>query len=303
MINWALLGSYVLSLLVMVGLPILLSFLIVRRFRVSWLVVLTGAVAYALYYLGTMGVDQLFINGTIPTPPSAWPMVLRAATFGLISGIIEEGIRWLSFKALGRTAEKFGSGPALGVGHSGAESIFYGVLAIGIPLVNNLFFNPGREIAKGTAMGTVQSMLNSISVFWSQPFYNGLAQGGVSLVTLSIQIFLSILVWKSISDRQFLWFLLAVVYQVALFLFNTYLGQLNLPASLTIATMALILLINVYLSYRFITDEMEAEEEDEEEEDEDQNEDQQELELESSEEEGELGDENNQDHGDSERPS
>ena len=273
MINWALLGSYVLSLLIMIVLPVVLVFLAVKRFKVSWWAVLAGVVAYALFYLSTMGVDTLLSNGTLPVPPSTWPTVLRIAIFGLVSGLLEEGIRWLAFKLLGSHAEKFGSAPVLGIAHAGAESIFYGVLAVGAPLFTYVFYNAGHQIAQGTPISTVQSMLNNISAFWAQPFYTGLTQGGVSLITLSVQILMAILIWKSITDRNFLWFVVAVIYEVMLFLFNSYLGQLSLPGYVTIATMFLILLINVYLSYRFLSDEMEEEEEDEEDEDDEDGED------------------------------
>jgi uncharacterized membrane protein YhfC len=277
MINWALLAGYVLSLIVMIGLPIFLAFVVVRRFHVSWWVVLTGVITFigsqVVHIPALAGVNALFSNGILPIPPANWIPLVNGLITGLLAGLCEETARWVGFKVLRDRGKPWGSALGLGVGHGGAEAIILAVLGTGISLFTVLFYNAGHQIASGTSMATVQNMLQQIAAFWGQPFYTGLLPGLERIIALSTQILLSILVWKAVVEHNFWWFLLAILYHTIVNAVGVFLVQNGMADYLVEGVLFLFFLLNFYLIYRFITDEEEAEEEAEDEEGEEDEED------------------------------
>ena len=296
MINWALFGSYLLSIILMIGLPIVLGVLVVRAFKVSWWIMLVGVGTFAIFQLAWTGLQTLFSNGTLPMPPTSWPTVVQLGLLSLLAVILENGIRWGGFVLLRKNAKPFGSSLAMGIGHGGAESIAYCILGILIPLSPVFLYNAAKELANGATTSAVQQMLAQISQFWAQPFYVGIIPGFQQIVSFSLQILLSILVWKALVNRNFLWFLLAIVYQTAFYLMSTYLGQLGLPSYVSIGILFLFLIMNVYLIYRFVSDETESDEdEDEDGEEDEDDEDVEDDEADEDNEEAVAGDEDEED--------
>lgn len=260
--------SYVISMLIMVGLPVLLAFIVTRYFKVSWWVVLGGVLTFllsqAVHYPAVIGINALFNNGTIPVPPQNWVPVVNGVIGGLLAGICEETARWVGFKVLKKKAERYGSAFALGVGHGGMESILLAVLGTGATLFTVLFYNGGAQIAKGVSTNEVQYMLYQIDQFWTAPWYNGLLPGVERLIALSLQIFLSTLVWKAVVDRSFIWFLLAVLYHAVVDALAVYLSGIGWNYWAIEGILALFMALNIYLLYRFWREEEELEEEMEE---------------------------------------
>jgi uncharacterized membrane protein YhfC len=275
-INYALLATYLVSLILMIGLPIALAVFVTRRFKVSWWVVLAGVITFvasqALKIPASYGLNALFQNGTIPTPPTAWIPFLNAIIAGLMAGFFEETARYIGFRILKKKAKPIRSAVGLGIGHGGMESVLLAVLGTGITLGTVLFYNAGAQIAKGISTDQVSYTLAQIAQFWSAPWHFGLLPGVERVIALSSQILLSILVWKAVVNRQVLWFLLAILYHTALDAIAVYLSNLNWGYWAVEGVLAIFLIANIYLIYHFWGEETESEEE-EGDEDEDDDED------------------------------
>ena len=301
--NIPLLLTYVLSLIVMIGLPVLLAFLVTRYFKVSWWVVLAGVLTFVASQVLRMplaaGLNALFANGTLSVPDNQWAPVVNGVFAGLLAGICEESARWVGFKLLKKKAAKYGSAFALGVGHGGAESILLAVLGTAATLFTVLFYNPGAQIAKGVTSNEVQYMLFQIEQFWLSPWHTGLLPGVERVIALSTQIVLATMVWKSVVDRSFLWFGLAVLYHMIIDAVAVFLQGIGWNYWAIEGILAIFLLLNIYLLYRFWEEESELEEEMEELEDGEEDEDEDDDEDESGDEDeqnevfdGELVEEN-----------
>lgn len=275
-INWALLATLVLSIIVMIGLPVLLSLLVIRHFKVSWWVIVAGVLTFVgsqvIHIPALTGVNALLSNGTLPIPSSTWQPLYFGVLTGLLAGLCEEGARWVGFKILRKKASHFGSSLALGVGHGGAESIILCVLGTAWSLVTVLTYNAGGQIASGVSTDTVQTMLAQISAFWAQPWYTGLLPGLERIIALSTQILLSIMVWKAVVNRSFVWWLLAVLYHTVVDAVSVFLTQIGWGDYQIEGILLIFLVLNVLLIHRFYLDESVAEEEEEAEEDEESNE-------------------------------
>lgn len=257
--------SYVISMLVMIGLPVLLAFVVTRYFKVSWWVVLAGVLTFllsqAVHYPAVIGINALFNKGLLPVPSEKWVPLVNGVIGGLLAGICEETARWVGFKFLKRKADRYGSAFALGVGHGGIESIILAVLGTGATLFTVLFYNAGGEVAKGVSTNEVQYMLYQIEQFWTTPWVNGLLPGVERVIAMSLQIFLSTLVWKAVVDRSFIWFALAVIYHAVVDALAVYLGGIGWGYWAIEGVLALFLVLNIYLLYRFWKEEKEIEEE------------------------------------------
>ena len=86
-INWALLAAYLVALLVEIGIPVILGVWLMRKYKSSWIVLVTGIVAFAIAQLihipALNGVKALFSNGTIPTPSAGLIPLVGHVTFGV----------------------------------------------------------------------------------------------------------------------------------------------------------------------------------------------------------------------------
>ena len=257
----------------MIGLPVLLAFLVTRYFRVSWWVVLVGVLTFiasqVLRVPLAAGLNTLFTNGTLSVPNAQWAPVINGVIAGLMAGICEESARWVGFKLLKKKAERYGSAFALGVGHGGAESILLAVLGTAATLFTVLFYNPGAEIAKGVSTNEVQYMLLQIDQFWLTPWHSGLLPGVERVIALSTPDRPGH-DGMEVHRRPLLCMVRAgvlyhmIIDAVAVFLQGIGWGYWPIEGIL-----AIFLLLNIYLLYRFWDEESEIEKEMEELEDED----------------------------------
>jgi uncharacterized membrane protein YhfC len=266
-INFGLLATYIVSLLLMIGLPIALAYFVIRYLKVSWWVVFTGVLTFigsqALRIPASYGLSALFQNGTLPTPSATWIPVFNGLVAGLLAGVFEETARLVGFMFLKKKARPFRSSIGLGVGHGGLESILLGILGTGTTLASVLFYNAGAELAKGTSSQEVQYVLAQVQQFWTSPWHFGLLPGVERVIALSIQIVLSIMVWKAVVERQWLWFILAVLYHTFINAITVYLSQIGWGYWAVEGILAIFLLINIYVIYSSWRDETAVEEDEE----------------------------------------
>ena len=264
-ISVPLLLSYIVSTLLMIGLPIVLAVVVTRRFKISWWVVLTGvltfAVAQALHYPALLGLNAGFQNGIIPTPPEAWIPLVYSVLLGFLAALFEESTRYIGFKLLRKKIKKFGSALALGVGHGGFESILTFALGTAVTLFTVLFYNAGAQIAKGVSPDQVQYTLAQISQFWATPFHFGLLPGVERVIAITTQIFLSTLVWKAVIDRSFVWFAVAFVYHMVIDTVAQFLQYSGWSYWKIEGVLAIFMILNIFLIYRFIKEESQIEKE------------------------------------------
>ncbi len=260
--NIGLFISYAVTILLMIGVPIALTVLVVRRFKVSWWVILTGVVTYlvsqVIHYPVLQLVSKLFNDGTFPVPATQWIPLFNAVILGFLAALFEETARYFGFLIVKKKTKRIESAVGLGIGHGGIESIGFAVWPFfplfGGALINFIyivFYNPGAQIAKGISMDQVQNVAAQIAQFWANPWHLGFLPGIERLIAISTQIFLSVLIWKAIKSRSFGWFALAFFYHmlvdgIAVFLTYSGWGSWGIEG-----IMSIFMLANIYLIYYF----------------------------------------------------
>ena len=264
--NIGLFISYAVTILLMIGVPIALTVIVVRRFKVSWWVILTGVVTFlvsqVIHYPVLQLVSKLFNDGTLPVPATQWIPLFNAVILGFLAALFEETARYFGFLIMKKKTKRIESAVGLGIGHGGIESIGFAVWPFfplfGGALINFfyiLFYNAGAQIAKGVSMDQVQYTASQIAQFWTNPWHLGFLPGIERLIAISTQIFLSILIWKAVRSKNFGWFALAFFYHmlvdgIGVFLTYTGWGAWGIEGVLSIFMLA-----NIYLIYYFWKDE------------------------------------------------
>jgi uncharacterized membrane protein YhfC len=268
----------------MIGLPIALTLIIVRRFKVSWWVILTGVLTYlvsqAIHYPLLKQIMSFFQTGKLPLPPNQYVPIVLALVMGFLAALCEESIKYLGFWIIRKKTPNVESSVGLGIAHGGMESIglavwpffpIYGGTLI--QFLTIVFYNPGAELAKGVSSATVQSYLTQIAQIWANPWHIGLLFGVERIITIVTQILLAVLVWKAVKSHNFLWFVLAFFYHMLIDGVSVFLNYSGWGFWAIDGVMAVFMLANLYLIYYFWKDEKEKETEgyyDEDDEDEDE---------------------------------
>jgi uncharacterized membrane protein YhfC len=229
--NWGLLIADIAAIIVEIGLPVTLAVLIIKKWKVSWLVVLTGVLAFIgsqVVHIPLLQVPALLQKlGLSITLPQEWPIVWYAVFLGFMAGICEETARWVGYKILKGKAANYKSAFAAGIGHGGVESLLVGLLVL-VNLVFFLTFNPDAMLASGTPEGAVAMTISQAAQFWASPWHLALAGAFERVIAISAHLFMSVLVWKSVRQKSWLWFLAAVVFHALLDFCAVYFNSLGL---------------------------------------------------------------------------
>lgn len=229
--NWGLLIADIAAIIVEIGLPVVLAVLIVKKFKMKWVVVFTGVLTFIgsqVVHIPLLQVPALLNKlGINVVEPQFWPIVWYAVFLGLMAGLCEETARWIGFKILKDKAASYKSAFALGIGHGGVESVIVGVLVL-VNLVFMLVFTPESMTARGIPDGTVQMTISQVAQFWATPWHLVLAGAFERVIAISAHLFMSVLVWKSVTQKSWLWFLLAVAFHAVLDFVAVYFSSMGL---------------------------------------------------------------------------
>ncbi len=266
--NIGLFISYTVTILLMIGVPIALTVFVVRRFKVSWWVILTGVLTFlvsqVVHYPVLQLVTKLFNDGTLPIPSTQWIPLFNAVILGFLAALFEETARYFGFLILKKKTKRIEAGIGLGIGHGGIESIGFAVWPFfplfGGALINFfyiLFYSPGAQIAKGVSMDQVQYTASQIAQFWTNPWHLGFLPGVERIIAISTQILLSVLVWKAIRSKNFGWFALAFLYHMLVDGIAVFLSYSGWGAWAIEGILAIFMLANIYLIYYFWKEESE----------------------------------------------
>lgn len=295
-INWALLAAYIVALLVEIGGPVLLGLWLMRKYKSSWIVLVTGIVSFSLAQLlhipALNGVKALFSNGTLPTPSQQWIPLVNGLAVGLLAAVCQESIRWIGMRLNANNVKNFRDSQVFALGQGGAELLVVGGL-LAYNLGTILFYNPGAQIAKGVSTTVVQNVMAQIASYWASPWYYGALGLFEHIVGFSAQVVFTIFIWKSVARHQPLFFLAAFFYHIISDGMTTFLSGLGWGLWQIEGISALFLLLNVLLVYMIWTDEggLEAEYVDEDDEDDEDSDEDEEDDEESAAEESDEADE------------
>ena len=197
------------TLLICFVVPILLLWGVRRRYHASFKSFLVGMIAFIV---ATQVIEApihayfLMYNETTIQWFATHPW-LYALYGGLMAGILEETARYVSFKWVLKKQTRFQDSLSYGLGHGGIEAM----LIVGTTYLNNLvlslMINQGLVEKLGLEAELQETIVTQLTQ--TSPLLFSLA-GYERLMTLIIQIGLSVLVFKAIRDRKNYYYVMAI---------------------------------------------------------------------------------------------
>jgi uncharacterized membrane protein YhfC len=207
--------AYLLSVSGMIILPILLAFYLTRKFKLSWKLVLAGALTFiasqVLHIPVVYGLTALFNNGTLPAIPGAWTTLFNAILLGLLAGIFEETARLILFKFSLKTVNTWAEGVLVGVGHGGVEAVLLGALGL-VTVFNMILMRNGDLSAFGIPADQIELAKQQIAEFWSAPVYMAFLGLIERVFAICLHLSLSVMVLYSVVYKKPLWFWIALLW-------------------------------------------------------------------------------------------
>lgn len=210
--------SHLLNGLVMLLLPLIVGWLLTRRFNLGWRLWWIGAATFVISQIGHLPFNQvlnlLFMQGILPTPGGPWELPVSALMAGLSAGLFEELARYASYRWWIKEARLWKEGLLFGAGHGGAEAILLGALV----LVNFFGMVAARQADINQLVPAEQIPLaqEQLAIYWGSPWYDNLLGALERALTLPFHMAAALLVLQVFRRKQLHWLWMAVLWHALL---------------------------------------------------------------------------------------
>ena len=133
-----LLFVHLLNAFLMIAIPLGLGIFLTRAWKLGWRLWFIGAATFILSQVGHIPFLQLatsimnrppLVNWFLRMHPSSL-VIFNGVFVGLAAGLFEEFFRYGMYRWWAKDARSWHSGILTGAGHGGAESVYFGVLAL-----------------------------------------------------------------------------------------------------------------------------------------------------------------------------
>jgi len=195
------------SVVLSVGAPIALFFIVRKKYGKGVLPVLLGAAGFILF---AMVLEQILHFAVLEASPQLIERPFWYIFYGsMAAGVFEESARFASFHILKKRRTGFGTALQYGIGHGGAEAIILGGISmisivVLIAMANN-FGAQAPEVLGAAAMQQVQAVAEA-------PPAVMLVSGIERLLAIGVHVSLSVAVYYAVYQPRKVWlYPLAVV--------------------------------------------------------------------------------------------
>jgi len=204
----------------MIGIPIAVALLIFKKGKSGFRPIWIGAAVFILsqvghipfnQYLMIPGLRALGVDVAAQGGGSLWVLGLAA---GLSAGVFEEVARYLALKFWLKKDAHTLLPLKYGIGHGGVEALLFGLLA-GFALVQVLVLG-GDGMESLLPADQVDLARSQIQAYWAVPWYHSLLGAVERISAMAFHIGASLLVYKSVRTKNFLYLLIAVIGHTAL---------------------------------------------------------------------------------------
>ncbi len=239
-----------LNALVMIGLPLLLGVIFVKRLRVEWRLFLVGAVTIVASQIGHLPFNSFALPGIFEffgfsLQQTGFPLMGAALVAGLSAGVFEEGARCLVYRFWLRKERSWREALMFGLGHGGAEAIILGLLAT-YGLLQAIALR-GADLTLYVPADQVTQAAAQLEAYWSMPWYASLLGAVERCFALTIQISLAVLMLQAFARKQVRWGIAGLLWHMlvdalavfAVYTWNVYVME-GLVAVTAVASLVII---------------------------------------------------------------
>lgn len=243
---------FIIAVVIEIGLPFVIARWTTRRYNVKWSLFWIGMLTFfgsqVLHIPFLNWLTGLFHTGALTPPPQQYAGIFNAVLLGLLAGIFEETARLVAYLVLKKRADSWGAALTLGAGHGGLEAVIIGLTT----LVNLVLIAIVSQYGPNALpfLDTLGPVIHAqVSQLANQAWYVPLLGAFERITAISAHILLSVIVWLSVSKRNALWFVLAVLYHAFIDAVAVFTSSLGWPAVQIEAVLGLFMLVNLACLY------------------------------------------------------
>lgn len=260
--NPLLIGSFIITILVDVGFPLILILYMTRRLKTGWKIIGVGALIFifvqilhiAFLFLINEPIKSLILGGDLP---HNLQIAINAAILGILAGLFEETGRYLGFKHIMKEARTWNQGVAFGAGWGGVESIIIGFLVslslVNLILIPNIDINTLNKTSDLTPeqLGDVEKQLQLAEEQMSQlSWYDPLWGAVERIFAITLHIALTLIVLQCFIQNNRIFLGAAIVLHSAVDFIVVAMVGLGLPLYSIEAVLFLVALLSLWIIMR-----------------------------------------------------
>lgn len=233
--------------------PLALTIYLYTKYRISIKSVFIGVLVFVVFQIATRIPLLQYLSTSdwyIEASKNIW---FLAFFLPFTAGLFEEAGRFLGFRYLLKDRLEWKNGVAYGIGHGGIESI----LLVGITMINyvlhGILINSGQfdaMIAPNLSQSVAQAIKDTLI---NTPSWQFLIAGVERMLTMAIQIGLSLVVLYGVKTKKYIYLLYAILLHMLVDI-PAVLVRNMVIAELIVSVFAAASLIFILKSKRYIGD-------------------------------------------------
>lgn len=228
----------VLTSLLMIGLGLGLGILLARRYNLPWGLYGVGALTFIASQVLHIPFNSYVLNPLLskispqPTPGSS-QLLIWALLLGLSAGVFEETARYLVLRFWRKDITTWKQSLMFGAGHGGIEAILLGVLSFISFIQISYYTQMGTETLQASMdVARFEALNATIAAYWNADWYTYLWGAFERLSVLPIHLAATVIVFRSVTRKQPLWYLAAVAWHTLVDFVAVYVSQSwSIPAT------------------------------------------------------------------------
>ena len=201
------------NVIVMIVFPFVATAYFINRYKSYWRFWWIGGVIFLISQIGHIPFNyfasKILNNTNLVLWDQNQQILFNAVFLGLSAGIWEETSRYLGYRFWLKKPKLWREGLILGLGHGSFEAILIGFLALYGLLQMVAFKN--TDLSYMIPVDRVESTYQTIQAYWNVSWYDSLLGALERMLTIPIQVLLSILILQIFKRGKIIWLFVAIL--------------------------------------------------------------------------------------------
>ncbi|MCK5794639.1 MAG: YhfC family intramembrane metalloprotease [Anaerolineales bacterium] len=199
----------------MIGIPVAAALLIYKRGKSGFRPIWIGAAVFVLSQVGHIPFNQFLMIpglralGVDVAAQGGISLLVLGVVAGLSAGVFEEVARFLALKFWLKKDAHTLLPVKYGIGHGGVEALLLGLLAL-FALVQVMVLG-GEGAVDLLPPEQVELARTQLAAYWAVPWYHSLLGAAERISAMAFHVGASILVYKSVRTKNYLYLVVAVI--------------------------------------------------------------------------------------------
>jgi len=204
----------------MIGIPAAAALLVYKRGKSGFRPIWIGAAVFILSQVGHIPFNQFLMIpglralGVDVAAEGGISLLALGVAAGLSAGVFEEVARFLALKFWLKKDAHTLLPVKYGIGHGGVEALLLGLLAL-VALVQVVVLG-GEGAVDLLPPEQVELARTQLAAYWAVPWHHALLGAAERIAAMAFHVGASILVYKSVRTKNYLYLVVAVIGHVVL---------------------------------------------------------------------------------------